>query len=313
MIHPLRLRHFAILASCLVAGSTAFAQPATPMRSPGQLYEWLGIRKERVALLRTEVHEQDAHIESRLDLLVESLTKITDSKDSRTKVARMKEDTGQKLMRTVEYYEQKRAALQEDLRNPRTSLTVAEKQQAIAGFDARINKRIDQVVALTKSMPAHRDYQRYKATGGGWWGTQYERNQDYEQNRRMTSHSNQQREALTKQLDTSLARLDRHLRDLRSQAPAGAEQQKLLKDEVARTNAMIAERRRQKADLYNQSDTAARGVSLKQATDLDRTMQQEIEYLRRDMTTLFQRYNELIGELSFQHATEAALAQTGAR
>lgn len=308
MRFPLLLRASALIATSLLAAVTL---PAQPSRSPGQLYEWLGIRKERVTLLRTEVREQDAHIESRLDLIVETLAKITDSKDSRTKVARMKEDTGKKLLNTVTFYEQKRAALQEDLRKPRTYLTTAEKQQAIAGFDARIDKRINQILTLTKSMPAHEDYQRYKATGGGWWGTQYERNQDYEQNRRMTTHSNQQRDALTKQLDTSLARLDRHLRDLKTQAPAGAEQQKLLRNEITRTESMIAERRRQKGDLYNPSDYAARSVSLKEAVDLDRTLQREIEYLRRDMTTLFARYNDLISELSFQHATEAALAQTG--
>ena len=68
-------------------------------------------------------------------------------------------------------------------------------------------------------MPTHEDYERYKRhrVERDWSGTDYERNEEFEQNRRMTSHSNTQRDAIVKQLDASIARLDRMGRTLKSQ------------------------------------------------------------------------------------------------
>lgn len=300
-----------IFLTCLLTAPLLCAQTPPPKQSTAQLNQWLAVRQQRVGLLRSEIEEMDGHFESRVDLLVETLVKINDSKDSRTKVARMKEETQNKLLETVKYYEQKRAALKEELRNPRTHLTAAEKQQAMGTFDARIEKRVKQILALSKSMPQHKDYERYRATGGGWWGTQYERNQDYEQNRRITSHVNQQRKAIAKELDSSIARLDQQLRTLKTQAArATAEQQQLLNQEIARTETMIANRRQQKLELHQSSDFAARSVNLKEAAELDRSLQREIAALKSDLTTLFQRYHEFISELSYQHATEAAIART---
>ena len=77
------------------------------------------MRQQRVDLLRDEIKQTDARIESRLDVIVDTLKSISDSKDSRTKVARMKEDTGKRLVQTIQYYDQKRASLKEELGNPR--------------------------------------------------------------------------------------------------------------------------------------------------------------------------------------------------
>jgi hypothetical protein len=156
-------------------------------------------------------------------------------------------------------------------------------------FDARIDKRTQQILVLNKSMPAHQDYERYTATGGGWSGTDYERNKDFEQNRRMTSHSNAQRDALVKQLDASIVRLDRMGRELRSQLAATTDpaQQKERAADIARNDALIAQRRQERLEVLKPSDNAQRGVPLKEAMDLDQALKKAIDELRRDYTTLF--------------------------
>jgi hypothetical protein len=301
-----------IVLASLACSPLLSAQTAAP--SAEQLKSWLAVRQQRVDLLRDEVKQSDARIESRLDVIVNTLQSISDSKDSRTKVARMKEDTGKKLMKTIEYYDQKRRALQEELRNPRLQLTTEEKQKLIAAFDARIQKRTQQIIALNKSMPSHEDHERYTATGSGWYGTNYERNEAYDQNRRMTSHSNTQRDAILKQLDASIARLDRQSRTLKTQIDAAGDpvQRKTLNQELAKNDALIAERRQQKLEILKPASTGTQSVALKEALDMDKAMQTAINDLRRDFTTMFQRYNTLLNELSLLHATEAALAKAGA-
>lgn len=285
-------------------------QAQAPAPTTEQLKSWLTVRKQRVDLLRDEIKQTDQRIESRLGVIVDTLKSITDSKDSRTKVARMKEDTGKRLMKTIGYYDQKRAALKEELRNPRLRLTEEEKKKMIAAFDARIARRTQQVLDLNKSMPAHEDHERYKTTGGGLWGTEYERNEEFDQNRRMTAHSNTQRDAIVKQLDASIARLDGQRRTLQSQIAAATDpaHRKTLNEELAKTDALIAERRKQRVETLQPGGVAARTVALKEAMDLDKAIQTAVEELRREFTTLFERYNHLLLELSSLHATEAALA-----
>jgi hypothetical protein len=301
-------RLYLALVGFMAASPALFAQAPAPTAE--QLKSWLAIRQQRVDLLRNEIKQIDSRLESRLDVIVDTLTTISDSKDSRTKVARMKEETGKRLKKTIDYYDQKRAALKEELRNPRLKLTDEEKRKMISIFDERIEKRTQQILALNKSMPTHEDHERYRTTGGGWWGTEYERNEEYDQNRRMTLHSNTQRDAIVKQLDASIARLDRQSRTLNTQLSATNDplQRQTLTEEIAKTNAMIAERRQQKLDTLKPSGTATHTVALKEAMDMDKALQTAENDLRSEFTTLFQRYNTFLNELSSLHATEAALA-----
>jgi hypothetical protein len=296
------------LAFAIASAAPSLAQAPAPTAE--QLKSWISIREQRVDLLRNEIKQIDSRIESRLDVIVDTLKTISDSKDSRTKVARMKEETGKRLTKTIAYYDQKRAALKEELRNPRLKLTEEEKRKMIAAFDQRIAKRTQQIIDLNKSMPGHEDHERYRTTGGGWWGTEYERNEEYDQNRRMTSHSNAQRDAIVKQLDASIARLDRQGRTLKSQISATNDpiQRQALNEELTKNDALIAERRQQRVDTLKPSGTATHTVALKEATDLDKAIQTAANDLRSEFTTLFQRYNTLLNELSTLHATEAALA-----
>ncbi|MGV3532294.1 MAG: hypothetical protein ACO1QR_07975 [Chthoniobacteraceae bacterium] len=303
-LRSLNVAVFAALACC----SIAHAQTAGP--SIQQLESLTATRQARVDLLREEIQQTNERIESRVDMLIATLTSITDSKESRTKVARMKEDTMRTLGKTIQYYDQKRATFRQELRNPSTTIREDEKKKIIAAFDALIEKRTRQILALKKSMPTHKDYERYKATGSDWNGTTYERNKDFEQNRRMTSHSNTQNNALVKELDASIARLDRSGRALRTELAATKDPalRKSREADIAKNDALIAERRRQKLEVAQSSDKAQRGVALKEAMDLDASLKRAIADLRRDFTMLFERYHAFVRAVSDLHATEATLA-----
>jgi hypothetical protein len=301
-----------VIASLIVLASaaTVHAQAAAQQSTAEQLKSWIALRQPRVDLLRDEVKQIDARIEARLDTIIGTLKSIADTKDSGTKVARMKEDTGKRLMKTIAYYDNKRAAMKEELRSPRLRLTEEEKKRVIAVLDAKIQKRTQQILELHKSMPTHKDYERYTATGGGWQGTEYRRNLDYEQNERMTTKSNTQRDAVIKELESSIARLDRQARNIKTQIPATNDplQRKTLNEELAKTEALMDERRRQRLEALKPSGTPATGVGLKQAMDMDKALQTAINDLRSEFNTLFARYNSLLAETSTLHLTEDALA-----
>lgn len=304
------MRFPALHLALILLASAASLRAQTSAPNAEQLKSWVTVRQQRVDLLREEVKQADARIESRLDVIMATLTSITDSKDSKTKVARVKEDTMKRLAKTIEYYDQKRRVFRQELLNPESVLSADDKRRLVAVFDARIEKRTQQILVLNQSMPTHQDYERYKAAGSGWYGTEYQRNEDYEQNRRMTSHSNTQRDALVKQLDASIARLHRMGRELRTQLAATTDpaRQKERAADIAKNDALIAERRQQKLEVLNSAGTAQHGVALKEAMDLDQALKKSLDELRRDFTTLFQRFNTFVSELTALRATEATLA-----
>lgn len=278
--------------------TTLFA--AAPVPDAVQLGAIMKAREQRTALLCDELKAQDARIEARIDSIVTALQSITDSKDSRTKVTRLKETTIDGLRKNLEYFRQKRAALLEELRRPTWRLTDEQKRKGIEAFEAHIEKRVAQILALEKSFPTHQDYARYNVHGGGDWGPTYSVNEDFKQNQRLTAHTNSQGAELEAGLRKSIARLDQQNRTLKAQGAPAAE--------IAKNDALIAERRKQLAGVLMSSATPTRAVGKKEATDLDNALRKAVEELGREFTTLFARYNALIPEFSALNAARDASA-----
>ena len=184
--------------AAIVLSSVAFAFAAPPTPAPPKapvpiIAQWeavLAARERRANLIRDEIKAMDSRIEARGDALLESLRIIADSKDSRSKVARMKEATIEGIRNNIEYYRSKRAALKEELRRPTLNLTDAEKRTMMDAFDVRIEKRIGQIIEMLKSLPTHKDYERYTVKGSNWIGPVYAVNEDYVQNQRLVTITN---------------------------------------------------------------------------------------------------------------------------
>lgn len=294
------------------------APPPAAKADAGQLKFALAASQRRVDLLRDEIRRIDDRIESRLGVIIDTLTAVGDSPESGTKVARMKEETGQRLRKTIDYYAQKRAALQEELRQPRLRLTDEEKHKLIALFDARIEKRTRQILALHQSMPSAASPGRPAAVDArGRDRAGGERSKVEEQRQRMASHSNTQRDAIIKELDRSIDRLERQNRDLQARLSGGAATadpggRAAVTAEIAKTDALLAERRQQRLATLTAAGRATRAVGGREATDLDTTLQRATDELRQDFTTLFQRYNTCLTEVSNLHDLEAELAGAAA-
>ena len=255
-----------------------------------------------------------AGIEDRIDELLRVLRSVGDSKDSRTKVARMKEQTIDALQKNLEYFEQRRASFLQELRNPRVNLTEEEKRRAITKFDERIEKRVRQILELSKSLPTHKDYEQYKAVGSGWYGANLMENEDYKQNKRLTAHTNTQRDEIIRELQRSIDRLDRQNRALRSdiQSATTEAHRKALAEEIAGNEALAKTRHAQLVETLTPSETPTRPISGKEAQDLDIAMRKSIEALRRDFASLFQRYFSYVNERSSVNTARAAL-EAGAK
>jgi hypothetical protein len=289
-----------IITATAITTAVLNAAPTPPPANTAQWEAALAAREQRANLLRDEIKALDSRMESRVKSLVDALKAIGDSKDSRTKVARMKEKTIEALKKSILYYQNKRATLIEEMRRPTMKLTEEQKKKGIAVFDARMEKRVAQILELQKSLPTEKDYARYTATGSNWWGTEYVMNEDYKQNLRVTSITNTQRREIEAGLRKSIERLENQNRILRANKGSA--------EEIAKNDVLINERRSQLKVALAPVETPTRQIGGKEAADLDKALQTAVGDLRRDFNTLFARYNALIQELSAANATRDAIA-----
>ena len=304
---------FAAAAFCFIAISPLMAENAAPAAAEVDnkaLYKaQVAAREKRADVLLAELKAADDRIEATVDRVLETLKLVGDSKDSRTKVARLKEQTINGMQKNIADYQRRRAAMQEELRRPTLHFTAEEKQKLIAKFDARIEKRVQQILDLSKTLASHQDYERYKTVDNGWYGTEYVQNEDFKQNKRLTKHTDVQREEILKGLKRSIETLERQNKSLQTQSAAAKSeaQRKMLQEEISKNEAMLKTRRDQLSEALKPSTTPTNPISAKDAQNMDFALRKTVDSLKREITDLFGRYSAYLTERSNVNAAKAAL------
>lgn len=252
----------------------------------------LKARQHHADTLLNSLRATDKRVESRMENLVRALTSVADTKDSKTKVARIKEDTIDGLKKSIELYNRKREEIQEQIMRPTAKLFAEQKEQIRSALDSRIEKRIAQIVELEKSLPSHEDYEKYKVVGGGvgFADSTILKNEDWEQNRRVTQHTDQVRKDLIEGLQKSIARLGEQDRRLRKQAQEQTAAAELLETEIKRNSDLLAARQGQLDQVLSEPAIPGRAVGKGEATALDEAVKVAITGLRIEITQLFAEY-----------------------
>ncbi len=289
--------------------------PVVPAAKPDPAQSLLRARiaglMRRTSLLAAEIHNADLRIESRFDILLSTLRTVGDSKDSHTKVTRMKEETIASLQQAVTYYQEKRAWLQEQMLRPTFNLTQTQKQTISNEFEERIEKRVKQIVDLYKTFPTHQDFERYKVAGHSrFGGRRYVDSEDYRENLRLTSQTHTMRYRLIRDLQSSLDRIDQENSMLTglSGGTTSAELQEVYGDEQ-RKNEELGQMLKQNLDaIYKGPDIPGRPIGGEEAQALDKMIQHSIDDLHGEFTLLFSRYADWLAVASALNTLRAQLA-----
>ena len=299
------------LAISLACGSFLTAADASQVE---HLEMAVKAREHHADVLLKALRATDKRVESRLQNLVNALKVVADSKDSRTKVARLKEETIEGLKKSIELYNRERAEIQEQIMRPTANLTEEQKKQIRKALDSRIEKRVAQIVELQQSLPAHEDYEKYKVVAGGvgFADTTILKNEDWEQNRRVTLHTDAVRKELVDELQRSIERLadqDRKLRLQLQQSPGAG---KLLQEEIERNAGLMAARQGQLDQVLSEPPLSGRPVGKGEANALDKAVGVAVTGIRVELTQLFKEYSDFITFLPQLNAARAQLAQAKA-
>jgi hypothetical protein len=307
---PIRLFSTSIAPLLLCWSSVILAAEPTPL---DHLKMALKGREFHSNFLLEEVRATDKRVESRMENLVNALKVVADSKDSKTKVARMKKETIEGLMKSIELYNAKRSDIQEQLVRPTSSnLTTEQKQRIRKELDSRIEKRVAQIVELQQSLPTNEEYEKYTVIPGGigWSDSTIVKNEDWEQNRRVMLQSDEVRKKLISDLQRSIERLEDQGRKLQKQMTDQPAAASVLEAEITRNSELLSNRQTQLDQALTEPEPAGRPIGKGEATALDEAVKVAVTGLRAEVTKLFADYTAFISFLPQVNALRAQVQQT---
>lgn len=306
---------FLSLISVGVFTGALFAQQATesvPMdlearkASVVTLRRHIEQRQARLSDLAKDIISLDQRVETRIDGIVKMLSEIKDSNESRTKVARTKEEAIEGLKRTIDAYVRKRSEIREQLRTSGSEANREVLASDVKKFDDRISKRVDQIVELSKSFTQHEDVKKYEDAGGGGygWGGWYQDDtrisDDWKQNRRQATFTDKEKEDLVKAIKESLESLKARQAVAVSKLKEnnlGEAQKDFYQAEKEDTSRLLAQREKQLVSLIRpEAQPNTKAIGQDEAYNLDRLLDDERKDLADDFSSILRKYSELANE-----------------
>lgn len=293
----------------LVLGKAQAPAPAPPpidyparLQAVENLKQHIAQREARFDMLKEDLLALDARVEQQIERIVKDLASLKDSQDSKTKVAQIKGDVIEALVRNIWIYRQKRVDVFERMRKEST-VPKEELEKTLKTFDERIGKRIDQVMALAKSFPGHQNVNKYESYGSsyanGWFQENTRVSDEWKQNRRATTAAKGARQDVLQELDKAL---DRNQARRASAADAlahrklSAKERALQQEELGRLDAAIDNLKAQRRELVLPGSGAGREIGRSEAHDAEQALDDVRRDLSRDFWDIMRKYNELTPE-----------------
>lgn len=278
----------------------------------------IALREQRLGEIISDIKALDERNEKRIDSLVDTLKSLKDSSDTGTRINALKVDAINGLKKGITIYVSKRREIFERLRSDKNAPV-----EALTGdmekFDARIQKRVDQIMELAKSMPAREDVEKYEDDGGVYWDGWYQEttriSEEWKQNRRQgvaTEKSLREiRQALEKAIGSLEARRNSTAEILKNRAVSDAERA-LQTEELGRIDAILLNRRNDLLELKPSPDpettaekdafsaTGDSRITDGASSDQTKVMKDMLEDSRKDIAadfwTVLRKYGEAATE-----------------
>ena len=296
-----------LAALMLLTGTTAVAQDTETKGEQNaaaakivSLEKLIAAREKRATELANDMLAIDKRTEARVEAILQSLEGVTDSRDTRAKVAEVKRLAMVSLRKCTKHYEADRKATGAEIAKVNPRVSRKELFDDLGRFDARIEKRLDQVIRLTSSLQQPEDYERwsYKHESGLGKAGQLGDTQDpnFYQNRRTSKLTGKMRKHLEAEFREGIARMERENKALRNKQISpnvSAEYRAILEEEILANQDRIDAFKAKIAKVTAPEKVETTPIDRDQHDALEDLVRDMAEDLERDCDAVFRTYREL--------------------
>lgn len=255
----------------------------------------------RVSDLSAEIERLDTRIEREVNRIVQDLSSVGDSRDSRTEVAKLKEKATAGLKRSIDKYQRTRSQINLQLQNSKAGQERDDLKGDLKEFDARIENRVNQIVSISQSLTTEKDFKAYddylrNTRYNRTFHTDVKRRKSEEQvqNRRVTQVTDKQRLDTINALKRSISNLENQNAGLKSRLNSiqYASQSDLIQEDIDRNRQAIIAREAQIGSLQTGQQTPTVEISRRATKEKENMIRDAATSLKRDVDTLFRHYSE---------------------
>jgi len=300
-VNPIRLVPLLLAAS--LAAEEAPIDLEARRESVDHLKRHIELRQERLDELVGDIRRLDRRTEERIAGLVDELARLEDSESSKTRITRLKGRVMRGLGRSIEGYQQKRARLLERLRRD-ADAPFQELSGDLEAFDERIEKRVEQILKLAKSLPAYEDVDKYEFAGGEYWNGYYHEHtrisEEWKQQRRGRVANDKERRELQQALEDNIADLEKRYdatRGMLDNRRLDERERRVQEQELGRIGARLDVRREELHELLLPADPGPQDpVDRNRADELAKLIETSAEDLSADLWELMRKYDQAAAE-----------------
>ncbi len=262
------------------------------------LEEHIKEREERLAETAADIMRLDKRVETKVDRIVKKLASIKDSQKSGYRVSQIKKKAMEGLGRSIKTYQSKRAALIQQAREGQTAIPEEVLKGDTKKFNEHIEKRIAQILEISKSYTQDADVEKYEqVSGGGWgWGDVEQISDEYRQNRRDRTMDKKQRDEIMDALKKSIERYESRiagLKDSLANRTLSKTDRRLMEAELKHSESILDSRKEQRREMLEVEQPYTKSVTRNMAQDLQDALDDAAGDLRGDINTIFTKYAEL--------------------
>lgn len=293
---------WSVTATLVSAQTTPPIDYPARVQSVEKLKNYIAQREARFETLKQDLLAMDGRVEKQIEDIISNLSSLKDSNDSRTRVANMKEDVIEGLMRTIWNYKQKRAGVFERMRKE-SNIPPEVLNKNMKTFDDRIAKRLQQVMELAKSTPGHQDLNKYESYGDSYYNGYHHENsrvsEDWKQNRRDGTSGETMRREVLQEIEKALERNEsqrRSIADILANRKLSDAEKALQQQELGRLDAAIDTLESKRRELVLPSGGATHEIGGDEARDAEQMLDDARRDLSRDFSDIMRSYAELDAE-----------------
>jgi hypothetical protein len=333
-------KHFYVIGALVVLATSSMAQQPQPTTAPApakqaptkqpptkeqyeraiqQLDAQIVQLDAKLKVFTESVLEVDASIEKRIDRIVNDLKSIQDSEDSGTRVSMVKEDIIKSLYTYIQFVVRERDMRVARLEGqPGTVVPRYGLEKDIEFLDARLEKRVDQIIELSRSFGVRdANVQRFEygdddddddndwrygetyhgqnihySSGGTVTGRQT--TDEYRQMRSVAHRGEMTKERAIDNLKASIENLKRknRLLEQRLNYARNMTEMQYTKNQISKNRNLISRRQEQIYLLQTNAQPGTKQIARQQAVMLEERLREEVADIKTEFRTLMTQRTE---------------------
>jgi len=294
-----------------------FATAQTRQYSREEMVQILEQQEQRVDGLVDEFYTLNEEFESKVQRVIDTLAGLEDSRDTKTRVSRLKSQVLDELKTSINRLQKERGANAAQLaRLPSNRVEDASQTRANQYLDEVISKRVDQVLQMSQSLYQSKSVEKYDYVVRQRYRNNVKvekrRTEEYKQNRKQSINSDQDRLDLIKDIEAAMHRIEQEINHIKAEqtraggGPLPPEQAQKLADKEEMMDTLTE----LKAGVFEGKTVATQEVgTTKAAMELERQVAMAMDDLKSIHNAMNQKGQELQMALTRLNAQQAALAK----